>query len=314
VDAMLMPRAHGYRYIVAARDDLTLAAEGRALRTLSASNLAKFFWEEIICRYGAIGEVVTDNGPELKGAFEELLRRYGIPHIRISAYNSKANGVVERGHFVIREAILKSCNGNVNQWPSKVHHAFFADKCITRRSTGFSPFYLLHGVDPVLPFDLTEATFMVQGFRSGMSTVELQALRIRQLEKRPEDIEQAAMAIQESRLQSKRQFEKLFRHRITGHIFKSGDLVLIRNSQIEKELDKKSKPRYLGPYQIVRQTKGGSFVVQELDGTISRHGVAQFRLVPYVTREGLLLKNVSLEEDGDEQEEGDPIGGLEEDF
>src|SRR5579871_458017 len=167
VDVMLMPKARGYRYIVAARDDLSLAAEGRALRSATASNLAKFFWEEIICRYGAILHVVTDNGPEIKGAFEELLRRYGIPHIRISAYNSKAAGVVERGHFIIREAKVKSCEGNINQWPSKVHHAFFADKCIVRKSTGFSPYYLLHGVDPVLPFDFTEATFQVQGFYSG---------------------------------------------------------------------------------------------------------------------------------------------------
>ena len=297
VDVMLMPKAKGYRYIVAARDDLSLAAEGRALRKASAANLAKFFWEELICRYGAIGEVVTDNGPEVKGAFEELMRRYGIPQIKISAYNSKANGVVERGHFIIREGIIKSCNGNVNQWPTKVHHAFFADKCITRRSTGFSPFYLLHGVDPVLPFDLTEATFLVHGFHSGMSTDELLALRIRQLEKHPEDIAQAAATIQQSRLQSKEQFEELFKRRITTHIFKPGDLVLVRNSQVEKELDKKSKPRYIGPYQIVRQTQGGSYVLQELDGAISRRGVAHFRLLPYIAREGQEIAKTILEEE-----------------
>ena len=156
VDVMLMPRAKRYRYIVAARDDLTLAAEGRALQKLSAANLAKFFWEEIICRYGAIGRVVTDNGPEVRGAFEELMRRYGIPQIKISAYNSKANGVVERGHFIIREGIVKSCDGDINQWPLKVHHAFFADKCIVRKSTGFSPFYLLDLAHFICFMELTQ--------------------------------------------------------------------------------------------------------------------------------------------------------------
>jgi len=297
VDIMLMPRAQGFRYIVAARDDLSLAAEGRALRKASAANLAKFFWEEIICRYGAIGEVVTDNGPEIKGAFEELTRRYGIPHIRISAYNSKANGVVERGHFITREGIVKSCEGNINQWPTKVHHAFFADKCIIRKSTGFSPFYLLYGVDPVLPFDLVEATYLVHGFQSGMTTEELLALRIRQLEKRPDDIAQAAATLRQSRLRSKEHFEELFKRRITTHIFKSGDLVLVRNSKIEKELNKKSKPRYLGPYQIVRQTQGGSYVLQELDGAISRRGVARFRLIPYIPRDGKELERIVLDKD-----------------
>ena len=99
VDVLYMPRAGKYRYIVIARDDLSRAPEGRALRSLKARFMANFFWEEIICRYGAVGEVVTDNGPEVSAAFANLLERYGIPHIRISPYNSKANGVVERGHI-----------------------------------------------------------------------------------------------------------------------------------------------------------------------------------------------------------------------
>jgi len=49
VDVMLMPKACGYRYLVAAHDDLSLAAEGRALKHASSDSLAKFFWEEIIC-------------------------------------------------------------------------------------------------------------------------------------------------------------------------------------------------------------------------------------------------------------------------
>jgi len=32
IDIMLMPRRKGYRYIVAARDDLSRATEGKALR------------------------------------------------------------------------------------------------------------------------------------------------------------------------------------------------------------------------------------------------------------------------------------------
>ena len=42
---------------------------------------AKFFWEEMICRYGVIAQIVTDNGSEVKGAFEKLMQRYSIPQI-----------------------------------------------------------------------------------------------------------------------------------------------------------------------------------------------------------------------------------------
>ncbi|KLO04545.1 hypothetical protein SCHPADRAFT_840483, partial [Schizopora paradoxa] len=46
----------------------------------------------------------------------------------------------------------------------------------------------------------------------------------------------------------------------------------------------KIKPRYLGPYIVVRQTKGESYVVRELSGAVSRRGIAAFRLIPYVRR------------------------------
>jgi len=71
---MNMPTSGGFKFIVAARDDLSLAAEGRALRASNASALASFFWEQIFCRYGAVKKVVTDNGPEIEGALRELLK------------------------------------------------------------------------------------------------------------------------------------------------------------------------------------------------------------------------------------------------
>lgn len=284
VDVMLMPVAKGFRYIVAARDDLSRASEGRALKKANANALAQFFWEQVLCRYGAVGKVITDNGPEVKGAFQKLMRRYGIPQIQIAAYNSKANGVVERGHFIIRESILKACKGKVNKWPEKVAAAFFADKVTTTRSTGCSPYYLLHGVEPVLPLDLFESTFLVQGFKKDMSTTDMLTLRIQQLEKREEDISKAATLLEKMRFTSKEQFERRFARRISRQVFSKGELVLMRNSQVEKEMNRKSKDRYLGPFIIVKQVQGGAYELSEVDGSTRRHKVAPFRLIPYIAR------------------------------
>ena len=292
VDIMYMDKAGGFQYIVAARDDLSRASEGRALRNIKAKTLAAFFWEDIICRYGAIGQVVTDNGAEVQEAFSELVRRYGIPHIRISPYNSKANGVVERGHFIIRESIMKACQENPKQWPNHVRHAFFSDKVTINRSTGSSPFFLLHGVHPVLPFDLLEATALVEGFKTGMSRTELLTLRMRQLEKRQEDLDKAAELLTQTRLRSKEQFERRFKRRLFTDNHKEGALVLVRNTTVEKSMNRKSKPRYLGPFEVVRRTKGGSYVLKELDGSIWSQKVAAFRLLPYILRDPLRLQEL----------------------
>ena len=37
------------------------------------------------------------------------------------------------------------------------------------------------------------------------------------------------------------------------------------------------------------KTNGGSYILSELDGTISKRGVAAFRLLPYYSRDGTTI-------------------------
>src|ERR1700733_2053075 len=87
--------------------------------------------------------------------------------------------------------------------------------------------------------------------------------------------------------------------------YKAGELVLIRNSEQEMRLNKKSKPRYSGPYEVCRRTKGGSYVIKELDGTYLREGVAAFRLLPYISRHNKSLLKRIAEEVAEEKEDSD---------
>jgi hypothetical protein len=87
--------------------------------------------------------------------------------------------------------------------------------------------------------------------------------------------------------------------------YKKGELVLVRNSEQEMWLNRKTKPRYLGPYEVCRRTKGGSYVLKELDGSVLQQSVAAFRLMLYVSRhDRKLLKEISREV-GKEEEESD---------
>jgi len=72
VDTMFMPRASGYRYIVQARCSLTTWPEWRAFRTEMGRTLGAFLFEEVLCRWGAIEEIMTDNGTAFVAALDWL--------------------------------------------------------------------------------------------------------------------------------------------------------------------------------------------------------------------------------------------------
>ena len=284
IDTMLMPHAAGFRYIVQARCSLTAWPEWRALRVETGRTLAAFIFEDLLCRWGAVEEIVTDNGTAFVAALDTLADRYGIRHIRISAYNSRANGIVERQHRTIRESLVKACEGNITKWPTLAPHAFWADRVTTRKATGHSPFYMAHGVEPILPFDITLATFLVPDIAKPLSTSELLAIRARQLQKRDEDLAAIHDNVLKSRFESVRQFERMHEKSLRDFDFKPGALVLVRNSSIETDLGRKSKPRYLGPMVVVRRTPNGSYRLAELDGAVSKLRFAAFRLIPYHAR------------------------------
>jgi hypothetical protein len=213
-----------------------------------------------------------------------LASRYGINHIRISGYNSRANGIVESKHFDVREAIMKTCQGVETNWRSVLHQVFWAERVTVRKSTGYSPYYMVHGTHPLLPFDILEATYLAPPQDFGITTEDLIATRARQLAKRPEDIAKLRETVTSDRSKNLRRFERQHGSRIIDFNFKPGSLVLVRNSRVEDALNRKTKPRYLGPMVVVRKTPGTSYVVAELDGAESQLRVAGFRLIPYFPR------------------------------
>jgi hypothetical protein len=289
IDTMFMPRAGGFRYIIQARCSLSSYPEFRTLRRETGQTIGAFIFEEILCRWGALEEIVTDNSKPFIDALEYLAAKYGIRHIRISPYNSQANGPVERRHLDVREAIMKTCEGDESKWHTVVPLVFWAERVTTHRNLGYSSYYIAHGIEPLFPFDLAEATYMVPA-QDAMSTSDLIALRARQLQKRPEDLEQVKQRVIKARFDSIRNYEAKFANTIKTYDFKPGNLVLIRNSRIEMSLDRKAKPRWFGPMVVVSRTKGNSYILAELDGAVSKTRYAAFRVIPYYPRKSISIK------------------------
>ncbi|KDQ09751.1 hypothetical protein BOTBODRAFT_116724 [Botryobasidium botryosum FD-172 SS1] len=128
---------------------------------------------------------------------------------------------------------------------------------------------MVHGIEPLFPFDLLEATFLAPPISSSLSTTDLISIRARQLQKRPADLEQIHARVWDARYKSARQFEEVFKNTIHDFDFKPGTLVLVHNSRLDNDLGRKMKPRYFGLMIVVRRNRGGAYVLAEVDGALS---------------------------------------------
>lgn len=255
------------------------------LRHENARSIATFIFEDILCRWGGIEEIVTDNGPAFVQAAEYLSSRYKVNHIKISPYNSQANGPVERRHYDVCESLIKAAEGAENRWTQVAPAVFWAERVSIQKSTGFSPYYIAHGLEPLLPFDLAEATYLAPNLTKLLSTEDLLAERAIQLQKRPHDLARVKESVLKARYESIRQFNEKYANTIKDFNFGPGELVLVWNSRFNTDIGNKTKPRYFGPMVVLRRTQGGSYILSELDGSISKLRFTAFQLVPYHPRD-----------------------------
>src|ERR1700677_2407557 len=154
---------------------------------------------------------------------------------------------------------------------------------------GCSPYFAVTGAHPVLPFNISEATYLQPAPTLILSTTNLIARHMIALQKRSEDIEKLYSKVYRARLKAAIHFEKSHAKTIHNFDFKQGDLVLMCNTKIEKLLNRKMRPRYLGPLIIISRNYEGAYILSELHGTVLHRPVAAFRVIPYFARKSIPL-------------------------
>ena len=262
------------------------------LRAETAATLGEWLFEDVLCRWGALMEVVTDNGLPFVKAMVYLAKKYHVRHIRISGYNSRTNGIVERSHFDVRQALFKSVDGVQSKWSKGAYCVFWADRITIRRRMGCSPYFAVTGTHPILPLDIAEATYLIPSPSSVLSTTDLIVNRAIALQKRRSHLSLLHSKVMSARVQAAVRFERDNVNIIRDFDFQRGDLVLVRNTAIEKALNRKMRPRYLGPLVVISRNRGGAYIVCELNGSVFDRPIAAFRIVPYFARKSLPLPDL----------------------
>jgi len=143
---------------------------------------------------------------------------------------------------------------------------------------------MAHGVEPILPFDITLATFLVPNLTKLLLTADLLTVHARQLELHESNLASIHDNVLKARLASVEQFKRRYKNTLLSYDFQPGDLVLVRNSSTESGPGRKTKPHYVRPMVVIRRTRNSAYRLAELDGAVSKLRYAAFQLVPYFAR------------------------------
>ncbi|CAI5479311.1 unnamed protein product [Closterium sp. Yama58-4] len=138
------------RYVLVMIEHVSKWVEVRALSSKSAELIAEAFTDQVLTHFGACGEVLSDQGTEFRGAFDQLLKRVGITHRRTSRYHPQADGLTERMVQTIKKGLRAYGEEHKRDWDQELHWvaAGFSKQAALR---DYSPYYLLYGKEPMLP-------------------------------------------------------------------------------------------------------------------------------------------------------------------
>ena len=152
-----LPPANGNRYLLTIIDRFTRWPEAIPIPDMEAKTVANAILEHWISRYGTPDTITTDQGRQFEShIFNHLCTRLGIKRIRTSAYNPKANGMVERFHRQLKDSL--KCLNNDPNWTSQLPLILLGIRTSVKEDLKHSPAELLFGTTLKLPADFVEET------------------------------------------------------------------------------------------------------------------------------------------------------------
>ena len=242
-----LPKSEGYDAVLVIVDKLTkFVSYVPTFSSLKQEGFAKLFVEEVAYKRGIPLKMIADRDARWAKAFWAAVAKHlGLDLLLSTSHHPQTDGQTEKANDTLEVALRAYTAGNRNSWAKWLPPLAFAYNTMPHSSTGYSPFFLLHGYNPRTP-----ATF-VDPVERGISRPEAQDKEaiafVEELEvhrRRARDALARAQSRQASAYNKGRRTDEL----------EEGDEVLVNPHSLElvdvKGTGRKLVQRRIGPFVV----------------------------------------------------------------
>ena len=227
------------KYICVMVDTLSRFTHLYAIRDKTAGSVANAL-RYFITQVGCPRIIITDNGLEfVNKIIRDVVDGLGIKTFQVQAYRPSANGLVESHNRSIGNILRSLVDDEEGNWVEALPTVQFALNSAYNRSIGETPFYMVYGQDPKLPYNIM-CDKMDKVFES------YSELRRYLNDRRRKIFERVKLILERSNESYREEFNK--RHNARDTTIRVGDRVYIKRMQVRKN---KLESPYMGPFRVM---------------------------------------------------------------
>jgi len=240
-------------------DYFTKWIEAEPLALITAQQVQKFVWKNIVCRFGIPSIVITDNGRQfIDKGLAEFYKGLQIQHITSSVEHQQTNGQVEATNKVILRELKKRLGDAKGRWADELLEVLWAYRCTPQLTTQETPYCLAYGVYAMIPVEIGEPSLRHRLFDARLNEESM----LTSLDLVQELRDQVRIREEASKLRAQRRYNT----KVKPRSFHQRDLVW-RMASAARKHEGKFSPNWEGPFRISEAMGNGAYRLEHLSGT-----------------------------------------------
>ena len=240
MDLVTLTTSNGFSHLLTIVDRFTRWPAAIPIPNIAAETVADAFAHGWVATYGVPVAITTDRGSQFSSSiWTQLMKKWGIKALTTTAYHPEANGLVERLHRRLKEALIALSNDQPQDWYWQLPLALLAIRTTLKPDIGASPADLVFGDALALPGDVVQTADPVDDQLQQRQAASLANLRVEVARLQPTPT-------------SAHRTPRLF---VPGQL-DSATHVFVRRGGVQPSL---SAP-YEGPFRVVSRTPTGFHV------------------------------------------------------